>query len=102
MAIRKTKLIEEIKAAMADRRLAPSAVALNVRVSRKRLTEFLAGSGSLTSDEIKRVRDFLSSPSPSEVDEKDWKNLTRNLVQFDAVANDLVKHSVAYIADGEN
>jgi hypothetical protein len=88
---------------MKERNCAISAVASNTGLSRHKLAGFLAGSSALRSAELDKVLDFLDlATSPTETEQKRSHNYAVNTLQFDTISNDLVRHSLAYIADGEN
>lgn len=103
MPAKPTTLANRIKRRMKDRRYAPSAVAFNAGVSRKRLNGFLDGSMPLLGPQLDKVLEFLDlGVTPADAERRQWKNHAVNTVQFDAISADMVKHSLAYIADGEN
>jgi len=103
MPAKSKSLVARITAVMKERHFAPSAVAFNTGLSRNKLNGFLSGTSALRSKELDKVLDFLDlATSPVETEQKRWHSFAINTYQFDAISDALVRHSLAYIADGEN
>lgn len=88
---------------MKQHAFAASAVAFHTGVSRGKLNRFLGGTAALKIAEVERLLEFLDLGKTAEdIEKKHRRNYIVNTAQFEAVSQNLVSHSLAYIADGEN
>ncbi len=102
MAVKSKTPTDKIKAALRLTRFPLSVVEFNTDVDRKKLRRFLNGETTLRSAEVEKVLAFFHiGLDPATREQTEWKNFAVNQVQSNAVVQDLINHSLAYLADGE-